>query len=99
MLAFKGGAIMTLIDGSPRLSADLDAVVVSGRAIRDSQVRAALLADFHGRQIVTDVGILNPGRQSLHYAFVRVRSFSGLGGVNIRLEVSWREAPLMPTES
>ena len=41
MLAFKGGAIMTLIDGSPRLSADLDAVVVTGRAVRDSQVRAA----------------------------------------------------------
>ena len=35
VLAFKGGAIMTLVDGSPRLSADLDAVVVTGRALRD----------------------------------------------------------------
>jgi hypothetical protein len=35
VLAFKGGAIMTLIDGSPRLSADLDAVVVTGRAVRE----------------------------------------------------------------
>lgn len=98
MLAFKGGAIMTLIDGSPRLSADLDAVVVTGRAVRDRQVRAALLADLDGRRIVTDVGIVNPGRQSLQYPFVQVRSFSGLGDVNIRLEISWREAPLLPTE-
>ncbi len=98
MLAFKGGAIMTLIDSSPRLSADLDAVVVTGRAVRDSQVRAALLADLDGRRIVTEVGIMNPGRQSLQYPFVKVRSFSGLGDVNIRLEVSWREAPLLATE-
>lgn len=98
MLAFKGGAIMTLIDGSPRLSADLDAVVVTGRAVRDSQVRAALLAELDGRRIVTEVGILNPGGQSLQYPFVQVRSFSGIGEVNIRLEVSWREAPRLPIE-
>ncbi len=98
MLAFKGGAIMTLVDGSPRLSADLDAVVVTGGAVRDRQIRAALAAELDGRRIVTDVGIVNPGRQSLQYPFVQVRSFSGLGDVNIRLEVSWREPPLLPTE-
>lgn len=98
VLAFKGGAIMTLIDGSPRLSADLDAVVVAGRAVREGQVRAALLAELDGRHIVTDVGIMNPGRQSLQYPFVQVRSFSGLGDVNIRLEISWREPPLLPAE-
>ncbi len=98
MLAFKGGAIMTLIDGSPRLSADLDAVVVTGGAVRDRQIRAALLAELEGRRIVTDVGIMNPGRQSLQYPFVQVRSFSGLGAVNIRLEVSWREPTVLPTE-
>lgn len=98
VLAFKGGAIMTLIDGSPRLSADLDAVVVTGRAVRDRQVRAALLADVNGRRIVTDVGIVNPSRQSLQYPFIQARSFSGVGEVNIRLEVSWREAPLLPSE-
>jgi hypothetical protein len=70
MLAFKGGAIMTLIDDSPRLSADLDAVVVTGRAVRDRQVRAALLAELDGRHLVTDVGIMNPGPQSLQYPFV-----------------------------
>lgn len=98
MLAFKGGAIMTLIDGSPRLSADLDAVVVTGRAVRDRQVRAALLGDLDGRRIVTDVGVVNPGRQSLQYPFVQARSFSGLGNVNIRVEISWREVPLLPAE-
>jgi predicted nucleotidyltransferase component of viral defense system len=98
LLAFKGGAIMTLIDGSPRLSADLDAVVVTGRAVRDRQVRAGLLAELDGRHTVTDVGIMNRGRQSLQYPFVQVRSFSGLGDVNIRLEVSWREPPLLPAE-
>jgi len=98
VLAFKGGAIMTLIDGSPRLSADLDAVVVTGRAVRDRQVRAALLAELDGRHIVTDVGIVNVGRQSVQYPFLQVRSLSGLGSVNIRLEVSWREPPLLPAE-
>lgn len=98
MLAFKGGAIMTLIDGSPRLSADLDAVVVTGGAVRDRQIRTALLAEIEGRRIVNDVGIMNPGRQSLQYPFVKVRSFSGLGAVNIRLEVSWREPTVLPTE-
>lgn len=98
VLAFKGGAIMTLIDASPRLSADLDAVVVTGRAVRDRQVRAALLAELDGRRIVTDVGIVNSGPQSLQYPFVQARSFSGLGAVNIRLELSWREPPLLPAE-
>lgn len=98
MLAFKGGAIMTLVDGSPRLSADLDAVVVTGGAVRERQIRTALLAELDGRRVVTDVGIVNPGRQSLQYPFVKVRSFTGLGDVNIRLEVSWREVPLIPTE-
>jgi len=98
MLAFKGGAIMTLIDGSPRLSADLDAVVVTGRAVGDRQVRAALLAELTGRHLVTTVGVMNSGPQSLQYPFVQVRSFSGLGAVNIRLEVSWREPPLLPAE-
>jgi predicted nucleotidyltransferase component of viral defense system len=98
VLAFKGGAIMTLIDGSPRLSADLDAVVVTGRAVRDRQVRAGLRADLDGRHTITDVGIMNPGRQSLQYPFLKVRSFSGLGDVNIRLEISWREPPLLPAE-
>lgn len=98
MLAFKGGAIMTLVDGSPRLSADLDAVVVTGGSVRDRQIRTALLAELDGRRVVTDVGIVNPGRQSLQYPFVKVRSFTGLGDVNIRLEVSWREVPLIPTE-
>lgn len=97
-LAFKGGAIMTLIDESPRLSADLDAVVVTGRAVRDRQVRAALLAELDGRRIVTDVGIVNAGPQSLQYPFVQARSFSGLGAVNIRLELSWRDPPILPAE-
>ncbi|MBI3521466.1 MAG: nucleotidyl transferase AbiEii/AbiGii toxin family protein [Chloroflexi bacterium] len=99
MLAFKGGAVMTLVDRSPRLSADLDAVVVTGGAVHDRQVRAALLAELGGRRLVTDVGIVNPGRQSLQYPFIKARSFSGLGDVNIRLEVSWREPPLLPTET
>lgn len=98
VLAFKGGAIMTLIDGSPRLSADLDAVVVTGRAIRNRQVRAALLAELDGRHVVSDVGIVNAGRHSLQYPFLQARSFSGLGTVNIRLEISWREPPILSPE-
>lgn len=97
-LAFKGGAVMTLVDASPRLSADLDAVVVTGGAVRDRQIRAALLADLDGRRIVTDVGMVNPGPRSLQYPFVKARSFSGLADVNIRLEISWREPPLLPVE-
>lgn len=30
---------------------------------------------------------------------MKARSFSGLGDVNIRLEVSWREPPLLPVEA
>jgi hypothetical protein len=60
MLAFKGGAIMTLIDGSPRLSADLDAVVVTGRPVRDRAAHAALLTELEGRHLVTAVGIMKP---------------------------------------
>lgn len=36
-VAFKGGAIMRLIDGSPRLSRDLDASLVSGRPITEAR--------------------------------------------------------------
>ncbi len=41
-IAFKGGAVMTLFDGSPRLSRDLDAVLVSGGRITEKMVREAL---------------------------------------------------------
>ena len=33
-VAYKGGAIMNLVDGSPRLSRDLDGAAVSGRPVR-----------------------------------------------------------------
>jgi hypothetical protein len=35
----------------------------------------------------------------LQYQFVKARSLSGLGDVNIRLEVSWREPPVLPVGS
>lgn len=100
-IAFKGGAITHLIDGSARLSGDLDVVVVSGRPLRASWTRAALETPAAKRVVLGLGKIVNTSAESLDIPFIECKSLSGHGKVTVRLQISWRhpplEAPVMET--
>lgn len=94
MIAFKGGAIMHLIDGSPRLSKDLDASLVSGRRVTDQVIREALTTR-EARRIVISVGeFVSSTPHSLTFPVIVCHPISGQGRVALQLSINWK-APLL----
>jgi predicted nucleotidyltransferase component of viral defense system len=94
-IAFKGGAIMRLVDGSPRLSRDLDGVLISGRPIRAQAVRAALDTP-EARQIVVSVGkFVQEGRTGLRFPVIVCHPISGVGNVELSLSINWKHPLLL----
>jgi hypothetical protein len=93
-IAFKGGAIMHLVDGSPRLSRDLDGVMVAGGPIRERVVREAL-GTPEARKIVREVGRFSTGSEgSLRFPVIVCHPLSGIGDVTVSLSIHW-DHPLL----
>jgi predicted nucleotidyltransferase component of viral defense system len=98
-IAFKGGAIMRLIDDSPRLSRDLDALVVTRKPIQRAWVEEALSTEAARRVVL---GIEPAGGTSGHtlsLPIVNCRPLSGRGtagsrGIVVQLSFNWSEPPL-----
>lgn len=93
MIAFKGGAIMHLIDGSPRLSKDLDAQIVAGDRITEAMIRGAL-GTRDAKRVVMSVGeLVSFGPHSITF-LVECHPPSGQGRVALQLSINW-QAPLL----
>jgi len=93
-IAYKGGAIMRLVDNSPRLSRDLDGAAVSGTAIRRSWVEDALSTP-EARKIIPGLPkIVNENPTSLVFPIIECRSLSGRGKITVSLSINWDE-PLL----
>lgn len=98
-IAFQGGAIMRLVDTSPRLSKDLDALVVTGKPIKRAWVEEALSTEEAQRVVL---GIDPAGGSSgsaLLLPIIHCRPLSGRGtaggrGIVVQLSFSWSEPPL-----
>lgn len=94
-LAFKGGAIMYLVDGSPRLSGYLDGVVTTSGTVTLAMIRAAF-GTPEGRRVVIRIGdivMINP--QSIDVHFVVCRPLSRSDEITIRIQIGWRFPPLL----
>ena len=93
-IAYKGGAIMRLVDNSPRLSRDLDGAAVSGTAIRRSWVEDAL-STAEARKIILGLPkIVNENRTSLVFPIIECRPLSGRAKITVSLSINWDE-PLL----
>lgn len=93
-IAFKGGAVMNLVDGSPRLSRDLDGDMVSGGAITEEIIREAL-GTTEARRIVKRVDRFTGGDpDSLRFPVIVCHPISGKGEVEVSMSIHW-DAPLV----
>lgn len=97
-IAFKGGAIMHLVDGSARLSRDLDGSVVAGRPVRRVWVEQALSTPAARRVVVSVPRIVNENPSSLVFPVVTCRSLSrrGQATLGVSFSINWDDPLLDP---
>ena len=82
-IAFKGGAVMTLFDDSPRLSRDLDAVLVSGERITEAIVRQSLSTTAAKRIVIRIDRFISTDRKGIRFPVVVCHPLSGRGEVHL----------------
>ena len=101
VIAFKGGAIANLVDGSPRFSKDLDSHVAHARTrIRPAWVEGALTTGERARRIVKrvdDIRVVE--REGLKVPLIVCHPRSGVNEVYIEFEIKWDEPLLLPPVS
>lgn len=97
-IAFKGGAVMTLFDGSPRLSRDLDAVLVSGARITEATVRDALGTPAARKVVIRVDRFVTTDRNGIRFPVVVCHPLSGLGEVHMQMSINWSSPLQCKTE-
>lgn len=97
-LAFKGGAIMRLVDRSPRLSRDLDGSAVAGQRIQRRWIEEALSTGAARRVVFGLPTIWNENPTSIVIPVIECRPLSGQGKVAVSLSVNWDDPLLEPPE-
>lgn len=96
-LAYKGGAIMHLVDGSPRRSNDLDANVVTAAVIKEEWIHEALGTPPAKRVVFQPLRCsFRKARQSITVVGLDCHAPSGRAKVQVSINISWR-APLCLT--
>jgi hypothetical protein len=98
-IAFKGGAVMTLFDGSPRLSRDLDAVLVSGGRITEATVREALSPPGDNKVVKRVDRFVTSDNKGIRFPVVVCHPLSGQGEVHLMLSINWSSPLLCDPES
>lgn len=90
-LAFKGGAIMSLIDGSPRLSGDLDGTMASRTRVDLNLVYDVLTNTAQARKIIkrVDRKTMSASPDALHFNVIVFLPLSGIGEVTVSLSIHW----------
>lgn len=74
-IAFKGGAVMHLMDGSPRFSGDLDGVVIAGKQIRQKWIDEALWDNPDAaKTFLGKPRIVNNNNQGVVYPIIECRA-------------------------
>lgn len=97
-VAFKGGAVMHLVDRSPRLSADLDGVLTTGGVLTATTLRAALTTPEARRVIVRVDKLIGQNPKSIDVHFVVCRPLSRTQEITIRIQIGWRFPPVLVPE-
>ncbi len=93
-VAFKGGAIMHLIDGSPRLSRDLDGVMAAGGRVTEVVIRDAL-STAEARKVVKRIERFTTiGKKGIRFPVIACHPLSGVDEITVTLSIHW-DAPLI----
>lgn len=97
-IVFKGGAIMTLVESSPRLSRDLDSSLVlhTGKRVTLEDVETALSTP-EARVIVrrVDKKGATTGSSQLRIPVITCHPQSGVGEVTVSFSINWSEPILL----
>lgn len=98
-IAFKGGAIMHLVDKSPRLSRDLDSAVIrTGQPIRREWVEEAFTTSEARRVVLRIDPMGSCGKDGFGVPIIECHSLSGAGKVPVSLSFNWDEPLMMAPE-
>lgn len=92
-LAYKGGAIMHLVDGSPRRSNDLDAHAVTSGPIKKEWLIAALSTPAARRVVFAPPRRFREDNNSITIIGLDCHPPSGRGKIQVTMNISW-ESPL-----
>ncbi len=95
-VAYKGGAIMNLVDGSPRLSRDLDGAAVSGRPVRRGWVDEAFSTPAARKVVRSLPRIVNENPSSLVIPMLECQGLEHRGMVVVSLSINWKDPLLEP---
>ncbi len=93
-VAFKGGAIMNLIDGSPRLSRDLDGVLATGGRLTEATIREALSTTEAQKVVKRIERFTKLGTTGLRFPVIACYPLSGVDEMTVALSIH-RDAPLI----
>jgi hypothetical protein len=93
-VAFKGGAVMHLIDGSPRLSRDLDGALISGGKVTETMIREALSTPAARKVVIRVDKLISEGPHSITFPVIACHPLSGKGEIALQLSINW-SAPLI----
>lgn len=95
-LAYKGGAIMHLLDGSPRKSNDLDAHAVTAGPIKAAWLKAALSTRAARKVVFAAPREFRTSGDSITILGLDCRAPSGKGKIQVTVNITWR-SPLCLT--
>ena len=97
-VAYKGGAVLKMIEGSPRFSRDLDGVAVTAKPIQLDWILEALTTEAARRVVIQRPTIINSSDRSLSFPVVECRAIAGRSPITVKLSINWREPLLLPPE-
>jgi predicted nucleotidyltransferase component of viral defense system len=93
-IAFKGGAIMHLVDSSPRLSRDIDGAMVVKERVSEKTIREALGTPAARRVVIRVDKMMSETSHSIAFPVVVCHPTTGRGEIGLKLEINWL-APLL----
>ena len=96
-IAFKGGAVMKLLDGSPRFSGDLDGVAIAGKPIERKWIEEALWDNPEAQRVFLGTPrIVNQTSRGISFPIVECRAIgSGKNPITVKLSINWSEPLLL----
>lgn len=89
-LAYKGGAIMHLVDGSPRRSNDLDAHAATAGLIKAEWLKAALSTNEARKVVFGAPREFRKSGDSITILGLDCRAPSGKGKIQLTVNITWR---------
>jgi predicted nucleotidyltransferase component of viral defense system len=92
-IAFKGGAVMKLLDGSPRFSGDLDGVAIAGKPVERKWIEEALWDNPEAQKVFLGTPrIVNKTSRGISFPIVECRAIgSGKSPITVKLSINWSE--------